>query len=66
MDKKNGSALDEMKKNVKIDLKSILFAAKDGYLEKELIKQYQFLNGKSIPYAVLGFPSLFDREARYV
>jgi len=60
MDKKNGSALDEMKKNVKIDLKSILFAAKDGYLEKELIKHYQFLNGKSIPYAALGFPSLFD------
>ena len=60
MEKQVGSSLDELKKNLKIDLKAILFATKDGYSEKELNKQYNFLNGKSIPYSLLGFSSLFN------
>jgi hypothetical protein len=60
MEKQAGSSLDELKKNLKIDLIAILLAAKDGYSEKELNKQYQFINGRSIPYSLLGYSSLFN------
>ena len=60
MARKIGSELDELRKNLKIDITSILFASSDGFSERELIKEYAQVRGKYIPFTTLGYATIFD------
>ena len=60
MSHKIGSDLDELRNNLKIDITSLLFASKDGLAEKDLMREYSSLKGKSIPFRTIGFVTLFD------
>ena len=52
--------LDDLRKEIVIEIKSILCSAKRGLTEYELKKEYRQINGKEIPYASLGHNSLYE------
>ena len=52
--------LDDMRKEIIIEIRSILCSAKQGLTEFELRKEYSQLFGKEIPYTSLGFNSIYE------
>jgi hypothetical protein len=60
MSKTVGAALDELKQNLKIDIKSLLCSSPDGLTEKELRSDYRNYTNKEIPYSTLGYHGLYE------
>ena len=56
----NEKELDELKKEVFCDIKSLLFASKEGLTEKELKSEYYKLVGRPIESHKFGYNSLKD------
>jgi hypothetical protein len=52
--------LEELRENVFIDVKSIVFAFKFGCTERELKYEYRQLNNSEIPFRQLGYASLYN------
>ena len=56
----SASELHNLRNSILIDVKSILLSSKDGLTERELCREYKYLNGRDIQYSRLGFNSLYD------
>lgn len=52
--------LADLKKNLKIDLKSLLCSSQDGLTDMELKREYKQLVGYNIPFETLGFNTLYE------
>ena len=55
-----GEELRKIKEALTIDIKALLYSSKDGLTERELKKEYRELTGQDIPFARIGYRSLYD------
>jgi tudor domain-containing protein 5 len=55
-----GAKLNELREELKIELRSLILSSKDGMTEREMRNEYRKSYGKDIPYAQLGFNTLHD------
>jgi hypothetical protein len=56
--------LRKIKEALTIDIKALLYSSKDGLTERELKKEYRELTGIDIPFARIGYRSLYDLMKR--
>ncbi len=56
----NGDELRELKQEIRINIKSILLASKDGLTDRELRRDYFDAYSKELPYGQLGFNTSYD------
>jgi hypothetical protein len=54
----DSSKLDEIRENILIDIKSIVFSFKFGCTDRELKYEYRQLNNTEIPFRQLGYQTL--------
>jgi hypothetical protein len=57
---KTGTELQALKETLKLDVKSMLLASKDGMTERQLKRDYEADFNRELPYAELGYNSLYD------
>jgi hypothetical protein len=57
---KTGTELQALKEELKLNVKSMLLASKDGMTERELKRDYEADFNRELPYAELGYNSLYD------
>jgi hypothetical protein len=57
---KTGSELQTMKHELKLNVKAMLLASKDGMTERELMREYSDEFATILPYAELGYNTLYD------
>lgn len=56
--------IEKLKESLCVDLKAIVCSSKDGVTERELKHDYRLITGQDIPYAALGYSSLYDLMSR--
>jgi tudor domain-containing protein 5 len=55
-----GAQLNELREELKIELRALILSSKDGMTEREMRNEYRKSCGKDIAYALLGFNTLHD------